>query len=96
MPAVQRQGDTNSAGGVILTGIGSVTVNGRPIAAGNLKVSPHPCCGRKKCPPSHCSAITRPGSSGVRIAGQQVVLTGHKDSCGHARIGGSQNVFVGG
>lgn len=96
MPAVQRQGDADSAGGVILKGIGSVTVNGRPIAAGRLKVSPHPCCGRKGCPPSHCSPTTVPGSSSVRIAGQLVVLTGHKDSCSHARVGGSPNVFIGG
>ena len=48
MPRVQRQGDANSAGGVITSGDSSVMVNGRPIAVENLSVTPHPPCPKPK------------------------------------------------
>ena len=92
MPAVQRQGDANGAGGVITSGVSSVLVNGRPIATVGLGVSPHPCCGRKGCPPVHCFARTSGGSSSVRVNGRPVSLTGNSDTCGHGRSGGSPNV----
>lgn len=92
MPAVQRQGDANGAGGVIRSGVGSVLVNGRPIATIGLGVTPHPCCGVRGCPPVHCNAKTTGGSRTVRVNGRPVALTGNKDSCGHARSGGSSNV----
>lgn len=94
MPSVQRMGDPNSAGGVILAGIPNVFVNGRPIAAGFLPVSPHPCCGRKGCT-IHCGPTTMPLPSRVLVSGLPVVLTGHLDTCMHARMIGSTNVFVG-
>jgi uncharacterized Zn-binding protein involved in type VI secretion len=31
MPSAQRQGDTNSAGGVATSGVDSVRVNGKPV-----------------------------------------------------------------
>ena len=49
--AIQRVGDQNTAGGVILNGDSTVLVNGRAIAIEGASVSPHPCCGRKGCPP---------------------------------------------
>ena len=45
--AVQRVGDRNTAGGVILNGDDSVLINGRAVAIRGASVSPHPCCGRK-------------------------------------------------
>jgi uncharacterized Zn-binding protein involved in type VI secretion len=92
MPSVQRQGDANSAGGVIKAGVNSVRVNGRPIATVGLSVTPHPCCGKKGCPPVHCFAKTSIGAGTVRVNGRPVALTGNKDTCGHARSGGSPNV----
>lgn len=92
MPAVQRMGDPNSAGGIIISGVGSVLVNGRPIATIGLGVTPHPCCGASGCPPVHCSAITAGGASTVFAAGRPVSLTGNSDICGHSRSGGSSNV----
>jgi uncharacterized Zn-binding protein involved in type VI secretion len=94
MPAVQRQGDPNSAGGVIMSGINSVLVNGRPIAVSGLRVSAHPCCGQRGCPPVHCSAVTQ-GRGTVFVNGRPVVATGDSDSCKHSRVGGSPNVRVG-
>jgi uncharacterized Zn-binding protein involved in type VI secretion len=92
MPAVQRKGDANSAGGVITSGVGSVRVNGRPIAVNGLSVTAHPCCGQRGCPSSHCSAVTTGGKGSVRAGGRPVILTGMGDTCGHPRQGGSGNV----
>jgi uncharacterized Zn-binding protein involved in type VI secretion len=93
MPAVQRQGDPNSRGGVITSGDASVRVNGRAIAVKASPVSPHPCCGSKGCPPTHCNAITT-GSSSVRVNGRPVTLSSDPDSCGDPRTSGSSNVFA--
>lgn len=95
MAAVQRQGDANSAGGVAQGGVSSVLVNGRPIMVTGMSVTPHPCCGQKRCPPIHCSATTSGGSSTVKAGGKPVIVTGDVDTCGHARSGGSDNVKVG-
>jgi len=92
MPAVQRQGDANGAGGIISSGIGSVRVNGRPIAVTGLSVTPHPCCGAKGCPPIHCAASTSRGSATVFAGGRPIILTGNPDTCGHSRTGGSADV----
>lgn len=91
MPAVQRMGDANSAGGVITSGVGSVLVNRRPIATPGLGVSPHPCCGARGCG-KHCSAKTAGGSRTVRVRGKPVLLTGNQDTCGHPRSAGSPTV----
>lgn len=95
MAAVQRQGDANSAGGIAQGGESSVLVNGRPIMVEGMSVTPHPCCGRKGCPPIHCSAVTTGGNGTVLAGGKPVILTGAVDSCGHVRIGGSADVMVG-
>jgi uncharacterized Zn-binding protein involved in type VI secretion len=95
MPAVQRQGDANGAGGVIVSGIGSVRVNGRPIAVTGLGVSAHPCCGQRGCPPIHCNAQTSGGIGSVLAGGLPVIVTGDSDTCGHSRVGGSGDVRAG-
>lgn len=93
--AVCRVGDKNAAGGIILVGDPSVLVNGRPIAVFGAKVSPHPCCGRKGCPPTHCSAKTTSTNGAILVNGKPVVTLGDIDTCGHSRLGGSTNVIVG-
>jgi uncharacterized Zn-binding protein involved in type VI secretion len=94
MPSVQRQGDANSAGGIAQGGVSSVRVNGRPIMVEGMSVTPHPCCGQKKCPPIHCNASTK-GSSAVKAGGLSVIVTGDVDTCGHSRSGGSGDVKIG-
>jgi uncharacterized Zn-binding protein involved in type VI secretion len=97
MPGVQRVGDRNTAGGLILTGDPSVLINGRPIALAGASVSPHPCCGAKGCPPVHCNAKTLIGigSNNVLVNGRPIALAGSPDSCGHVRSVGSRDVLAG-
>jgi len=95
MPAVQRVGDQDSAGGVILNGDSTVLINGRAVAIRGASVSPHPCCGAKGCPPVHCSAKTQAATSSVLVNGIPLVITNDTDTCGHPRVGGSPNVVVG-
>ena len=91
MPAVQRQGDPNSSGGVNSAGVASVRVNGRPIVVPGISVSPHPCCGQDGCG-IHCSAVTSGGSVSVRVGGKPVIRDGDADTCGHPRVAGSSTV----
>jgi uncharacterized Zn-binding protein involved in type VI secretion len=93
--AIQRVGDQNTAGGVILNGDNTVLINGRAVAVRGVGVSPHPCCGRKGCPPTHCSAKTQASDSTVLVNGIPLILTDDKDTCGHPRAGGSADVLVG-
>jgi uncharacterized Zn-binding protein involved in type VI secretion len=93
--AIQRVGDQNSAGGLILRGDNSVLVNGRPIAVQNAPVSPHPCCGQRGCPPVHCNAQTRATSSKILVNGIPVILVDDTDTCGHRRVAGSPDVRAG-
>jgi uncharacterized Zn-binding protein involved in type VI secretion len=91
MPAVQRQGDPNGAGGVNTSGVASVRVNGRPIVVPGIGVTPHPCCGQSGCG-IHCSAVTSGGSGSVRAGGRPVIRDGDSDTCGHNRTAGSSTV----
>ena len=95
MPAVQRVGDQDSAGGVIQNGDNTVLINGRAVAIQGASVSAHPCCGQLGCPPTHCNAKTQAKNSSVLVNGVPLVLTGDIDTCGHARTGGSADVTVG-
>jgi len=92
MPAVQRDGDANGAGGVASGGVSSVRVNGSPITVNGNSVSAHAPWGRPH--PPHAAPVTGGGSGSVRAGGTPVVYTGCADSCGHARAGGSNNVRV--
>ncbi len=93
--AVQRVGDKNTAGGLILRGDDTVLVNGRPIAIQNAPVSPHPCCGARGCPPVHCNARTQSNVGEILINGIPLILSDDVDTCGHARAGGSPDVVLG-
>jgi uncharacterized Zn-binding protein involved in type VI secretion len=95
VPSVQRVGDRNSAGGVVVNGDSSVLVNGRTVAVQGASVSAHPCCGQRGCPPTHCNAKTQANNSTVLVNGIPLVLNGDVDTCGHPRVGGSADVLVG-
>jgi len=92
---VQRVGDRNAVGGVILTGDPTVLVNGRPVATIGASISPHPCCGVKGCPPTHCAAKTTSTNAKVLVGGKPIVTTGDIDTCFHPRVSGSFDVIVG-
>jgi uncharacterized Zn-binding protein involved in type VI secretion len=92
---VQRVGDANSGGGVA-TGPGhnNVLINGRPALKPGGKFTPHAGCNPKF--PIHCFGVvaTSGNARTVRANGQPLVITGAKDSCSHARAGGSRDVLA--
>jgi len=95
---MQRVGDPNSGGGIIVSGgHRNVLINGRPAATPGAVVTPHIGCGKKNLKSLlHCLALTLPGSSTVKINGEPVIVTGVPDTCGHSRAGGSPNVVSAG
>lgn len=96
MPAVQRQGDSNSGGGKANGGLGSVRVNGKPIMIPAQPVTPHPPYPRRgRNAHNNGSTVTSGGSGTVRAGGKPVIRTGDIDSCGHPRSGGSGDVRAG-
>lgn len=90
---VQRVGDANAGGGLIMTGDPTVLVNGRPIAVIGSPVSPHPPCPK---PGTHCHAYTQASQFSVLVNGKPVSIAGSIDTCGHPRGVGSLDVIVGG
>jgi uncharacterized Zn-binding protein involved in type VI secretion len=92
---VQRVGDRTTAGGEMVRGDRQVFVNHRPVATVGARVTPHPCCGRKGCPPIHCSAATTSTNSNVLVNGRPIITAGDADTCGHKRSSGSSDVLVG-
>jgi uncharacterized Zn-binding protein involved in type VI secretion len=93
MPAVQRDGDANGAGGVVSGGVASVRVNGSPVTVNSNPVSSHAPFGRPH--PPHAAATTTGGSGTVKAGGIGIITTGCADTCGHSRAGGSTDVRVG-
>jgi uncharacterized Zn-binding protein involved in type VI secretion len=92
MAKVVRKGDPNSAGGRCLQGHSNIMVNGIAMGKKGSKVSAHPPCPK---PAIHCSATAaNPGSSTVFANGIRVILSTDKDSCGHSRYSGSNDVVV--
>lgn len=92
MPAAQRVGDANSAGGVITASAqGSVYVNGILVSVDGSGVSPH-----VPFIAPHIGTVTSSGSSTVKAEGIAINRDGDADSCGHPRVGGSGNVNIGG
>jgi uncharacterized Zn-binding protein involved in type VI secretion len=93
MPAVQRAGDANGAGGAAQGGVASVRVNGQPIIVDGNSVTAHAPYGRPH--PPHAAATTTGGNGTVKAGGIPVITTGCTDTCGHARAGGSGDVRAG-
>jgi uncharacterized Zn-binding protein involved in type VI secretion len=89
MPQVVRVGDINEAGGKVTDGAETVKVNGITVCTHVSGVTPHPTGG------IHTSARTTRGSSTVFAEGKPVVFVGVKDTCGHTRVVGSTDVYVG-
>jgi len=95
MARVQRMGDTNSAGGAI------TTIAQSTVFANNKLVSIDGSSGTADAgcnifAPQHCAGVwkTAGGSPNVFIGGVPVNTEGNVDTCGHARVGGSSNVFI--
>jgi uncharacterized Zn-binding protein involved in type VI secretion len=98
MPAAQRRGDENAGTGKATGGVDSVRVNNLPIMIPAQAVTPHPPYGLEGAKTVHNNGTqaTAGGVASVRAGGKPVVVTGNTDTCGHSRVGGSPNVFVGG
>ena len=91
MSAAQRNGDANSAGGVINSvPQSSVNCNGQLLAVNGSKGTGHGIG-------IHAAGAwkTANGSSTVLVGGTPVNRTGDADTCLHARVGGSGNVNIG-
>lgn len=86
MPAVVRQGDKNSGGGSVQHGVESVIVNNKQISVKGNPVTGHG---------DHDSTKTNNTQETVFADSKPVIRVGDKDHCGHTRIDGSDNVFVG-
>lgn len=89
---VQRIGDSNNAGGsVISTPQTTVYANGVLIAVNGSVVSSHTPFSFPHLP---AACRTANGSPNVFINNIPVINIGDSDTCGHTRVGGSPNVFV--
>lgn len=88
MPAIERIGDTNTAGApVTATGQSTVFANGILVAVNGSAVARH---GKN----AHAGPQTANGSSNVFINQIPINRVGDADTCGHTRSSGSTNVFV--
>lgn len=87
-----RKGDRNSAGGIALTGDESFIIDGRPACVVGTPVSPHPPCPDE---PGHCNAKTQQGEHTFILGNLKINVVGDVDSCGHARVEGSNTFIVG-
>ena len=88
MPEVQRIGDRDTGGGIVMFGINSVRVNNRPVSVDGCTVSSH------ASRPTH-NPVTANGVKTVRVSNRPINVNGNPDTCGHARTGGSENVRAG-
>ena len=90
MPAAQRNGDANSAGGVINSvPQDTVKCNGENLAINGSKGTGHGIG-------IHAAGAwsTSNGFSSVKAEGSPVNHTGNADTCSHARVGGSGDVSI--
>jgi uncharacterized Zn-binding protein involved in type VI secretion len=92
MAALSRKGDTNSPGGAIMRGAGTVFANGIAVGLHVSPISPHAPWGRPH--PPHENATTTEGSPTVFCEGVPVLRVGSGATCGHGIVQGSPDVFV--
>ena len=85
---VQRMGDVNTEGGVIMMGVPNVLVEGMPIATAFKPVASHGY--------GHYGALTTATQGSVICNGLPVTRMGDPDTCGDLRIGGAFTVLLGG
>lgn len=96
---IQRQFDQNNGGGVItsIPGQGNVRANNQLVAVQGSTGTGHAECFSSPPIIIHCAGVwqTTTTTPNVFVNGIPVTATGDVDLCGHTRIGGSPNVFVG-
>lgn len=94
MPAIQRMGDSNNAGGAINSiPQSTVYVNNKLVAvSGSIGTSHAPC----PIPP-HCAGQwqTVATQTTTFVENKLVVVDNDTDTCGHTRINGSADSFIG-
>lgn len=92
---IARAGDIFGPGGVLTAPVSNgIFVNGRPAAIIGISYTPHPCCGAKKCPPSHCFGFVFDVPAGVYFNGIPVVTGSGVGTCGHKVMTKSEDVLV--
>ena len=94
---VVRIGDILGPGGVIgpPASVG-IYVNGRPAALVGATYTPHPCCGEKKCPPTHCFGVVLDIPVGVYFNGLPPLTKSGRGICKHGIRTASTDVIVAG
>jgi hypothetical protein len=97
---VVRMTDPNSCGGVPMSGVATVRVNGIPVVVTGASVTPHPDFAAKFFPDPkynllHATARAIATNPTVKAGGLPIVSATDVDSCGHARINASPNVRIG-
>jgi uncharacterized Zn-binding protein involved in type VI secretion len=91
MASVVRKNDPNVCGGIVMTGMPTVRVNGLPVAVNNAPVTPH-----TNFEAPHTQARTSATKNKtVRAGGIAIVVSTDQDSCNHPRGIGSPNVRIG-
>ena len=97
MPGAARLGDILGPGGVLVSPVSpNVFVNGRPIALNGTRYTAHPCCGARKCPPTHCGGPTYDYFDRVLVNGKPPLRKGTATGvCGHNVRTSSLNVIIG-
>lgn len=88
MENAARVGDATAHGGVIVSGAGSVFINGEAAAMESVSIA--------TCAILHGAAPVAVGSSSVSIEGYPAARISDVTGCGAAICSGSDNVFIGG
>jgi uncharacterized Zn-binding protein involved in type VI secretion len=91
MPGIVRKGDRNDAGGRVIADVwDDVIINGRPAARVGSLVEKH-------YPHKHPHIVARCTLSSKTVMGHDkgLIYVGCKDTCGHTRIEGSNDVIIG-
>jgi hypothetical protein len=95
MAGIARLGDILGPGGVLVGPVSpNVFVNGRPVALFGCIYTPHPCCGAKGCPPTHCFGPTFDIPGGVTVNGLPPITKQGKGICGDGVKTASSDVVI--
>lgn len=94
---IVRLGDIFGPGGVVGPPFAQgIYVNGRPAAVVGATYTPHPCCGNKKCPPTHCFGIIGDVPLGVYFNGLPPLTKSGIGLCKHKVSTSSPDVLISG
>ena len=92
MAAAQRNGDANTAGGVINSiPQSTVFVNSKLVSVNGSIGTGHP------TGPPHSAGTWKTANGSSTVFAEKIAInrTGDADTCAHTRTGGSNDVFVG-